>query len=223
VLDARTLPVAMWVVMSGAWLALLLAVFLAYSWLYQRMVRDQPADFVVVLGSGLIGERVPPLLAGRIDKGLAVDRELASRGGQPLVVVSGGQGPDELVSEAEAMGRYAAERGLDPGRLLLEDRSTTTEENLRNTRDLVHQHLPGRARGIAVTSDYHAMRAAMLAQRLDVPVQVVGARTASYFWPSAVLREFVAVLRETWAWQLLGYVLVVLPLPVLMAVAVWHG
>lgn len=73
------------------------------------------------------------------------------------------------------------------------------------------------ARGVAVTSNYHAMRAAMLASRIDVPVQVVGTRTADYFWPSAMLREFVAVMKGSWPVQILAFCLVTLPLPVFLA------
>lgn len=221
--DQRALPLALLVMMSGAWCALLLMGFMVYSWLYQRLVRQRAGNFVMVLGSGLIGERVPPLLAGRIDKGLDVRRQLLERGADPMVVMSGGQGSDELISEAEAMGRYAVDKGLDPARLLLENRSATTEQNLRFTGELVAQHLSDTPRGLAVTSDYHAMRAAMLARGLDLPIHVLGAPTARYFWPSAMLREFVAVLRGTWRRQVLFYLLLVTPLPVLMAYMVWCG
>lgn len=214
-------PIGLWIALAGGWVALTFFGYLGYSWLYQRIARRRAPDYIVTLGSGLIGRRVPPLLAGRIDRALTVAREWEARGARPLLVMSGGQGRDEEVSEASAMGEYALSRGVTAEVLLLEERSRTTAENLRFTDELVRSEprLGPDARGIAVTSNYHAMRAAMLARTLDVPVQVVGARTAPYYWPSAVLREYVAIMRASAAWQIVAFVVWTVPLPVAMAVA----
>lgn len=216
-------PVSLWIVMSGGWLATLFFGYLGYSAFYQLLVRRQHPDFIVTLGSGLIGNRVPPLLAGRIDRALQILRSEQAAGRNPVLVMSGGQGRDELTSEASAMGQYAVGKGLATQSLLLEQRSRTTAENLRYTHELVRAdpRLGPDATGLAVTSSYHAMRAAILARRLGLPVQVAGAPTAGYFWPSAVLREFVAVLRETLRWQLIAFLVVTLPLPAMLAVALW--
>lgn len=217
--------------------------YLGYSWLYPRLVRARPADWVVVLGSGLgQGSRVTPLLAARIRTGItqAVARQAR------VLVMSGGKGDDEQLPEAEAMGRWAlAEGGLDPAlggpQLELERRSRSTVENLRFSAELLGRRpelmtggapgapglvAPGQtgeappppalAEGLLVTSSYHVLRAAMLARRLGVPAQAVGAPTAGYFWPSAVLREFVAVLSERRWVHLVLSLLVALPVPVLV-------
>ncbi|WP_161947224.1 YdcF family protein, partial [Streptococcus suis] len=65
-------------------------------------------DYVVVLGAGLIGNKVTPLLASRIDKGIAIYQK------QPgsKLIMSGGQGPDELIAEGQAMANYALEKGV---------------------------------------------------------------------------------------------------------------
>ena len=166
------------------------------------------------------GDRVPPLLAGRIAAGQTA---YAERGAQ-LMIMSGGQGPDETVPEAQAMAAWAIAQGADSDRLAVEDRSRTTEENLRLTAELITRTslaepevpvttwspvarlphwldrllggpiTPDPAEGLIVTSDYHVLRAVILARRLGVPAQASGARTARYYWPSAMLREFVALL-----------------------------
>lgn len=217
------LPLAVWIALATGWVGLLFLGFLAYSWLYQRLIRRQSPDFVVTLGAGLAGDRVTPLLARRIDRALEVGCRPTPTGRHPVLVMSGGKGPDEAVSEAQAMAAYAVDHGAARSSILLEDASRNTEENLHLTYELVQgdPRLGAHAQGVAVTSSYHAMRAAMLARRLSVPVQVVGARTAGYFWPSAVLREFVAVLRESWQWQVVGFVAVTVPLPLVIAVALW--
>ncbi|MEV5976393.1 ElyC/SanA/YdcF family protein [Streptomyces sp. NPDC052114] len=167
--------------------------FIAYAFLYSRMRVRGTVDFVIVLGSGLIdGHRVPPLLASRLDRGRAVYEAQRARGADPLLITSGGQGPDEQLPESHAMADHLVEGGFPADRILREDRSSTTEENLAFSRVLMEERRPGH-RCVIVTNNYHAFRAALLARRTGVNGQVVGAPTAAYFWPSATIREFVAV------------------------------
>jgi uncharacterized SAM-binding protein YcdF (DUF218 family) len=167
--------------------------FVLYAFLYGRLGVPRQAEFVVVLGSGLLdGNRVPPLLASRLDRGRAVCRELAADGRDPVLIVSGGKGGDERVSEAEAMAGYLTARGFPAGRIQCEDRSASTEENLRYSKAIMDRLRPG-ASCVIVTSSYHVFRAAMTARRTGVRGQVTGARTAGYYWPGATLREFAAV------------------------------
>jgi len=164
---------------------------------------------VVVLGSGLIGgRRVPPLLASRLDRGGEVYERLAARGGDapPLLVTSGGQGPDEELPESHAMAAYLVERGFPADRIRREDRSRTTEENLRFSREVATGALPvGMPPGhlLVATNEYHAPRTALLARRIGVDADVVGGSTAGYYVPSAYLREFVAVMVMNLRTQLL--------------------
>jgi uncharacterized SAM-binding protein YcdF (DUF218 family) len=167
--------------------------FVLYAFLYGRLSVPRAADFVVVLGSGLLdGGRVAPLLASRLDRGYAVYRALAARGGDPVLLVSGGKGSDEQVSEADAMAGYLAARGFPADRIYREDRSANTEENLANSQAIMDRVRPG-ATCVIVTSNYHVFRTAMIARRIGIRGQVTGARTAGYYWPSATLREFGAV------------------------------
>jgi uncharacterized SAM-binding protein YcdF (DUF218 family) len=167
--------------------------FVLYAFLYGRLSVPRRADFVVVLGSGLLGGgRVPPLLASRLDRGLAVYRALAARGSDPVLIVSGGKGSDEQVSEADAMAGYLAARGFPADRIEREDRSASTEENLAYCQAIMDRLRPG-ATCVIVTSSYHVFRTAMIARRIGLRGQVTGARTAGYYWPSATLREFAAV------------------------------
>ncbi|MCB5909115.1 YdcF family protein [Streptomyces pinistramenti] len=170
--------------------------FVGYAFLYGRLRVRRDADYVVVLGSGLIGgHRVPPLLASRLERGRAVHERLSARGGRPVLLTSGGQGPDEELPESHAMADYLVEHGFPADRIEREDRSRTTEENLRFSRALMEKANPD-YRCVIVTNNYHAFRAALTARRCGVKGQVVGSPTAAYFWPSATIREFVAVFLE---------------------------
>ncbi|MFE9932819.1 YdcF family protein [Streptomyces sp. NPDC005533] len=171
--------------------------FLGYAFLYGRIKVRGDVDHVVMLGSGLIGgDRVPPLLASRLRKGQQIYAAQLARGGRPpMLLVSGGKGSDEKVTEARAMADWLIAEGVPAEHVLLEDRSTTTEENMRFSRELMEAHDPD-YRCVVVTNNFHAFRAAMLARKTGVNGQVLGSPTAKYYWPSATIREFVAVFWE---------------------------
>jgi uncharacterized SAM-binding protein YcdF (DUF218 family) len=193
--------------------------FVLYALLYGRLPVSRNADFVVVLGSGLRdGGRVPPLLASRLDRGLAVYRALAARGSDPVLIVSGGKGSDELISEADAMAGYLAARGFPADRIEREDQSASTEENLSRSRAIMDRLRPG-GTCVIVTSDYHVFRTAMIARRTGVRGQVTGARTAAYYWPSATLREFAAVF---FSYKLVNLAICFLLVAIPVAVTLLH-
>ena len=173
---------------SWIWLKILgmvypiLSIYLAYG----RRVRKQRANYYVVLGAGLIqGEHVGKLLGNRI---LAAVK--AVRDNETILVFSGGQGPDEKVSEARAMQRYAVEvLGFPIERTMLEDQSRTTYENLVFSSQLIREKF------LFFTSDYHVFRAALFAAMLKLEAQGgKGGKTAMYYRVPAFIREFIAVL-----------------------------
>ena len=167
--------------------------FLAYSVFYGRVRQRRNVDFVVVLGAGLVQGDVSRLLAGRLNRSRQVWERVRGRGGDPMLITSGGQGPDEPVAEARAMADYLIDHGVPAGAVLVEDRSTNTLENLTFSHQIMLDRKPD-YRCTIVTSNYHVLRAAVIARRAKVNGQVIGAPTARYFWPNAFLREFVAVL-----------------------------
>jgi uncharacterized SAM-binding protein YcdF (DUF218 family) len=179
------------------YLALVFAAYVGYSVVYARVPRHARVDFVVVHGSRLLGSRVPPLLASRLDRARAVVEREDAAGGHPMIITSGGRGSDEETTEAAAMASYLIAAGVPAERILLEDRSTTTRENLVNSRELMIARDPG-YRCLLVTNNFHAFRTALIAREVHVNGQVVGAPTAWYYLPSATIREFVGILRDHW-------------------------
>lgn len=180
------------------YVAFLFTCYLLYSIVYGRIRPRRAVDFVVVLGSGLLGgRRVPPLLASRLDRGRTAFDAAIAKGRQPMLITSGGQGPGEEVPESHAMADYLVDRGVPRERILLEDKSRTTEENLTFSREIMLVRLP-KYRCVVVTNNFHVLRAALIAKRARVNGQVIGSRTASYFWPTATIREFVAVFLDHW-------------------------
>jgi uncharacterized SAM-binding protein YcdF (DUF218 family) len=182
--------------------------YLLYGRLYRSIAPRMapPPNAVVVLGAGLnAGGHVTPLLAARLDRGIAV----AAPKDLPFVV-SGGRGPGETVSEAQAMAGYLREHGVDPRRIHLEDRSHNTAENLAFTRTVLEAStILGPV--VAVSSNYHVFRAAMLMRRAGLDGYATGGKVAAYYWPSAAIREFVAICVEHLRTTAIGLALVCAP------------
>ena len=172
------------------YIAFFFFVFLVAAIAYRKIPTDVTADYVIVLGSALIGRMVPPLLAARLDKGI----EVANAQRPPATLIpSGGKGIDEEIAEAEGMSVYLEEHGIPQARIIQEDRARTTRENLLLSQKL----LPTPETPVlVVTNNYHVFRAALLTRELGVNATVVGAKTARYYVPSAFLREFAAVMKE---------------------------
>jgi uncharacterized SAM-binding protein YcdF (DUF218 family)/glycopeptide antibiotics resistance protein len=178
-----------------SYLGFLFLAFLLYGQWYGRQRPTGRADAVVVLGSRVYGDRVPPLLAARIDRGIEVFNDLRDRypGADIKLICSGGQGADEVMSEGEAMARYAVAQGVPEDLVLAETQSRNTRENLTLSRELLEQQGSGTAMVVS-TNNFHALRAAIIARELGLDARVVGAATARYYFPSAVMRDFVGVL-----------------------------
>ncbi len=187
---------AVWVLL--AYFGLLFWSFVLFGLLYARRDPAPGADAVIVLGSGIFGTRVPPLLAARLARGREVLEDELARGGDAVLVCSGGQGPGEDVPEAVAMADHLLAAGTRPTVLRRETASTTTDENVLLSLRLLRAEGRGE-RVVVATNDYHAFRAAIITREQGLVAQVVGAPTARYFLPSAILREFIGVLvRHPW-------------------------
>ena len=137
---------------------------------------------------------MPPLLAGRIEVALAFYRAQKEKTGQaPKLICSGGQGQDELCPEAVAMAAYIQDLGIPDGDVLLEKESKTTFENLVFAKKIMDELSEGRAYAcLFATSDYHLLRTGMYAKQIGLRAEGIGARTARYYLPNALIREFVA-------------------------------
>jgi len=152
-------------------------------------------DFLIILGCGLRADGTPtPLLRGRIDRALDFYiRQKAETGKELTFVTSGGQGPDEAVSESFAMKRYLMERGVPEERIIEEDRSASTIENMRFSKEKITEIDPD-AKIAFSTTNYHVFRSGLFARRVKMRAVGMGAKTKWYFWPNAAVREFVGLL-----------------------------
>lgn len=152
--------------------------------------RSRNADYIIVLGSGIAGKKVTPLLAARIEKGI----ELMHYNPKAVLIMSGGQGPGEEIPESEAMAAYAKDKGVDTEKIILERKSVSTEENLLFSKELMDKEKP---KIIIVTTAYHVLRALVLAKQQEIKCIGFGAKTKWYFTLNAFIREFAGYLSLT--------------------------
>lgn len=156
-----------------------------------RAVRKHPPQntTAVVLGCSVKGERPSRILQERLDAAY----EYLTKNPKAYCVLSGGQGAGEDISEAECMYRYLTEKGIESERLLREDTSTNTKENLLFSQELLEKN--GISGDITiVTSEFHAYRAAKTAERLGINSYSTPSHTFFLYLPTYYVRELYGIL-----------------------------
>ena len=158
-------------------------------------------DYMLILGCRFRKDgTLTPLLKGRVDRAVEFARMQKEATGKDLILVpSGGQGPDEVMAEAEAMRNYLVNTGFPEEQILMEDRSLNTFENMKYSKELILKHSadPDPKIGFS-TTNYHVFRSGVMATHQGMYVEGIGSRTRSYFWINAFIREFIATLSTGW-------------------------
>ena len=160
-------------------------------------VPEPDKDFLIILGCGIRKDGTPsPLLRGRIDLALDfAEKQKAQTGKDLIFITSGGQGPDEPIPESASMKRYMIEQGVPAERIIEEDRSTNTLENMKFSKEKIWAIDPEGKVAFA-TTNYHVFRSGLYARRVKMRAVGMGAKTRWYFWPNAAVREFVGLLTK---------------------------
>ena len=114
-------------------------------------------------------------------------------GKDAILVPSGGQGADEPIPEAEAMRRYLVAQGIPEDRIVTEDQSRNTYQNMDYSRKLIERRKPG-AKVVYVTTNYHVFRSGVWANLAGLPAEGAGSRTKGWYWPNAFMRECAGLL-----------------------------
>src|SRR5690625_2918597 len=117
----------------------LMVCFSVASLLNRIRIGRRSYDYIIVLGSGLIGDRVPLLLASRIDKGIDIFHKHTTANNIPKLIFTGGQGSDEARPEGEAMAAYAKEKGILDHQMIIENKAVNTFENLTFSKELLEK------------------------------------------------------------------------------------
>lgn len=165
-------------------LAVIISVFMA------KAIKDNPAEpsVIIILGCRVNGTTPSPMLMQRID---AAYKCLEAHP-NTIAIASGGQGADEAVSEAECIKRVLVGRGIDENRIILEDQSTSTRENMAFSKSILEE-LEENGHELSeiavVSNEYHLMRARKIAKKQGLDVKCIPAQTVRFYLPANWIRE----------------------------------
>ena len=173
----------------------ILAVTGILGWIAARAVPAYDKDYIIILGCS-IDKRggLLPLLRGRVNRAVrfAWEQEIAT--GKALrYVPSGGQGPNEIMSEGSAMGFYLMTHGAEAYEVIPEKQSRNTWENFCFSKKLIEEMTPHPKVAFA-TTNYHILRSGILANKAGLDAQGIAGDTKWYFWPNGFVREFFGIL-----------------------------
>lgn len=155
---------------------------------YSNLTAPKNADYLIVLGARVKGTVPSLVLASRIKS--AADYLKENK--ETIVIASGGKGPGEEIAEAESIKRELVKQGISESRIVMEDRSTDTYENIRFSKKLIPPHAKW---GVVVTNNFHLYRAMSIAQDQGLNVQGLPAKT---HWKAVVksyTREYLAITK----------------------------
>ena len=180
----------------GGFLLWLISVAVFFAYIHQHTQQqntEQTVQAIIILGSGIQNGQPSPTLAKRLDKGA----ELAQQQTKAILIVTGGIGYTEKETEAKIMARYLYQQyNIALQRIYLEDKSTSTELNLLNSKSILkYQNIPLSAPIAIVTSDFHTLRAAAIAKKLGYQnIIMSSAETPLNTRYNAWLREYFAFI-----------------------------
>lgn len=152
---------------------------------------DKDIDYVIVLGAKVRPDGSPSaVLKYRLDAAY----DYLSAHPRAQCVVSGGQGSNEPMPEADAMAQYLRERGIEENRILIENTSETTAENMDFSRELIAD--PSAEVGI-VTNNFHVYRAVKIARKAGFDhAYGIAAHSDIWYLPNNMFRETFGILKN---------------------------
>ena len=150
-------------------------------------------DYIIILGSRIRKDgTLTPLLKARVDKAIEFANKQYEKTKKRIVYIpSGGKGKDEIISEAEAIEKYLIEKGIDKKQIIIEDKSTSTTENMKFSKEKI---IKKNAKVSFSTTNYHVFRSGVIAYEQGIDCEGIGSKTKWYFYSNALIREFVANL-----------------------------
>ena len=158
---------------------------------------EKKDDYIIVLGAGLDNGKTPNfILQERLDAAIKCIDENPTQ----YIVLSGGQGADECVPESQAMSEYLQERGIDKEKIIEEDKSKDTNENLKYSKEKIEEYSHKSLDEVSVkivTADFHAFRSSILAKKNGyVNFDNYSSSTVWYYIPPTYIREAFAVVKS---------------------------
>lgn len=167
--------------------------YLSWSTTFENHQYYKHVKLIMVLGAGIFSEEVTTLLAARLDKALSVYHSQRTK---PIIIVSGGQGPDEPISEALAMKRYLIAHNVPENHIFMENQSTNTRTNFLYSKSIIHSMMPTSSHMLCVTSQFHVLRALKFAKKAHLSFDGIGSRTPYHFLAQSMIIDFLGLMYQ---------------------------
>ena len=174
-------------------------------------------DYMIILGCKIRNDgSLTPLLRGRVDKAIEFRNKQKELTGKDLVFVpSGGKEKDEVISESEAMKNYLLEQGINKKNILVENKSTNTYENIKFSNKLINDK---NANICFSTTNYHVLRAGLIATSQGLSIQGIGSKTKAYFWINAFIREFIGTINSEKKKHIIVFILIAIVIMIMIGI-----
>lgn len=157
-----------------------------------RNIDNGNSDYLIVLGAGLRGEQISISLKYRLDTAIEFNKENPNL----KIIVSGGQGPGEDITEALAMRKYLVSNGVSEELIIEEDNSTSTYENFLFTKELLKKEFGDDNYTVTViTNGFHMHRAKYLGRKVGFTILGYPAPSHKSTALNYYFREFFAVIK----------------------------
>ena len=152
-------------------------------------------DFIIILGAQIKSDgTLTPLLKARVDKAIEFAKKQQEKNGKNIIFIpSGGQGANEIISEAEAMKNYLIENNIKAENIIIENKSINTMQNMKFSKEKIDE-INKDGKIIFATTNYHVFRSGVIASKEGINCEGIGSKTKWYFYVNAMIREFIANL-----------------------------
>ena len=181
-------------------------------------------DFIIILGSKINKDgSLTPLLKGRIDKAINFGNKQYEMTKKKIVYIpSGGKGIDENISEASAIKNYLIEKGINDDQIMIEDKSTSTIENMKYSKEIIDS-INKNGKISFSTTNYHVFRSGVIANNQGIECEGMGSKTKWYFYTNALIREFIANLVQERKSHIILILLINISLLVLIIIGKYYN
>ncbi len=154
---------------------------------------NEKVDSVIVLGAGLKGDKPTLVFQERLNYTI----DYLNKNTDAIAIVSGGQGAGEIITEAEGMKRYLIAFGISEDRIIKEEKSTSTYENMIFSKKIYEETIGKKLdKVMIITNDFHMFRSKHLARRVGLEPYGISSGTPWYIYPNVLVREYLAVFKS---------------------------
>ena len=187
-------------------------------------IPDYDKDFIIILGAKIRSDgSLTPLLRSRVDRAIEFGQKQYEMTKKKIIYIpSGGKGSDEVIAESEAIKNYLLEKGISKEQIIIENKSTSTIENMKFSKNKIDEVKKDSKISFA-TTNYHVFRSGVIASKQNIDCDGIGSSTKWYFYTNALIREFIANLIQEKKSHIILLIMINISLLLLIAIGKYYN